>query len=71
MKNLNKIYRVWLSDFELQIYKMCKEREIKPSDFIREAIKEKAVQDLGLKVVITFWYKNIPKKPRKIFQRLF
>ena len=54
MRNLNKIYRVRLSDFELQIFKMCKEHEIKPSDFIREAIKEKAVQDLGLKIVITF-----------------
>ena len=54
MINLNKIYRVRLSDFELQIFKMCKEHEIKPSDFIREAIKEKAVQDLGLKIVITF-----------------
>lgn len=54
MRNLNKIYRIRLSDFELEILNLCKEKKIKPSNFIREAVLEKAERDFGLKVVVPF-----------------
>jgi hypothetical protein len=54
MRNLNKIYRIRLSDFELEILRTCKERKIKPSEFVREAIRDKAERDLGLKIDIPY-----------------
>jgi hypothetical protein len=54
MRNLNKIYRIRLSDFELEIHKICKERKIKPSNFMREAMREKAERDLDFKMDIPF-----------------
>jgi hypothetical protein len=43
-----------MSDFELEILKMCKERKIKPSDFMREAIRDKAERDFRLKIDIPY-----------------
>lgn len=54
MRNLNKMYRIRLSDFELEILKMCKEHKIKPSEFVREAIRDKAERDFELKMDIPY-----------------
>lgn len=42
MRNLKHIYRLRISDYELEILEICKEKKIKPADFIRSAILEKA-----------------------------
>ena len=47
MRNLNKIYRIRLSDFKLAIFELAKNNKIKPSDFIRQAIAEKAQKDFN------------------------
>lgn len=54
MRNLNRIYRIRLSDFEFGILAKCKINKIKPSNFIREAIMEKAERDLGIKIIVPF-----------------
>jgi hypothetical protein len=54
MRKLSHIYRLRLSDFELEILKTCKENKIKPADFIREAIKQKAEKDFDMKIIVPF-----------------
>lgn len=54
MRNLTKIHRIRFSERELSIKNLCKEKGIKFSDFIREAIREKAERELNYVIEIPF-----------------
>ena len=45
MKKFKHIYRLRISDFELEILEICKKNKIKPADFIRVSMLEKAEKD--------------------------